>query len=72
RLKREVDRKNLWVLGYSNDVFAYTPSRRVVLEGGYEGATSMRFPRENLHPAPWAPTIEQRIIGKVFELLKDQ
>ncbi len=72
RLKREVDRKNLWVLGYSNDVFAYTPSRRVVLEGGYEGATSMRFPRENLHPAPWAPTIEQRIIGKVFELLKNQ
>jgi hypothetical protein len=72
RLKREVDRKNLWVLGYSNDVFAYTPSRRVVLEGGYEGATSMRYPRENLHPGPWALTIEQRIVGKVFELLGDQ
>jgi hypothetical protein len=70
RLKREVERKNVWVLGYSNDVFAYTPSRRVVIEGGYEGATSMRYPRENLHPSPWAPTIEERIVAKVFELLE--
>jgi neutral ceramidase len=69
RLKREVQRKNLWVLGYSNDVFAYTPSRRVVLEGGYEGATSMRYVRENLHPSPWAPTIEDRIVAKVHELV---
>lgn len=70
RLKRELDRDNVWVLGYCNDVFAYTPSRRVVLEGGYEGATSMRYPRENLHPSPWAPTIEERIVNKVFELLE--
>lgn len=70
RLKRELAEASnaVWVSGYSNDVFAYTPSKRVVDEGGYEGASSMRYPRENLHPGPWAPTIEDRIVGKVHEL----
>ena len=30
-----------WVAGYSNDVFAYIPSRRVWEEGGYEGGGAM-------------------------------
>ena len=38
RLKREFDRTRLWVNGYSNDVPCYIPSRRVLEEGGYEGA----------------------------------
>jgi len=30
-----------WVFGYCNDVMAYIPSERVLLEGGYEGQSSM-------------------------------
>jgi neutral ceramidase len=38
RLQRELGTMPLWVAGYSNDVFAYIPSERVLAEGGYEGA----------------------------------
>ena len=31
----------VWTAGYANDVMAYIPSRRVLTEGGYEGASSM-------------------------------
>jgi hypothetical protein len=36
RLKRELKGTNLWVAAYANDVFAYVPSARILLEGGYE------------------------------------
>jgi neutral ceramidase len=36
RLKRELKDANLWVAAYANDVFAYVPSARILLEGGYE------------------------------------
>jgi hypothetical protein len=36
RLKREWPAGELWVAGYANDVFAYVPSARILLEGGYE------------------------------------
>ena len=36
RLKRELKGANLWVAAYANDVFAYVPSARILLEGGYE------------------------------------
>jgi len=70
RLKRELaaHSRAVWVCGYSNDGFGYVPSRRVLGEGGYEGAVSMRYVRQNLHPGLWAPTIEERIVGKVHEL----
>jgi neutral ceramidase len=56
----------VWIAGYSNDVMAYIPSRRVREEGGYEGIEAMRF--SVTHPGPWAPTLEERIVGKVHEL----
>jgi len=37
RLKEELGRPGTWVAGYTNDVMAYIPSRRVLDEGGYEG-----------------------------------
>ncbi len=56
----------LWVFGYSNDVMAYIPNERVLKEGGYEGATSMKpYGR----PSPWAAGLEEKIIGKAKELL---
>ncbi len=66
RLKREITGAPLWVAGYCNDVMAYIPSRRVLEEGGYEGADSMRYGN---FPGPWAPTVEERIVGKVRALL---
>jgi len=67
RLKHELTDSSLWVAGYCNDVMAYIPSRRVLQEGGYEGGESMRY---TSLPGPWAPAIEERIVGKVHALLK--
>jgi neutral ceramidase len=36
RLQRELKGGELWVAAYANDVFAYVPSTRILLEGGYE------------------------------------
>jgi neutral ceramidase len=61
RLKSELP-GNTWIAGYANDVMAYVPSRRVLREGGYEGATSMVY--YGL-PTTWAPTIENAIVAEV-------
>jgi hypothetical protein len=70
---KELDTKstthtNLWVAGYSNDVMAYIPSRRVLREGGYEGGSSMVY--YGL-PAHWAPELEALIIDAVKKQLQD-
>lgn len=67
RLKRELTGNTVWIAGYTNDVFGYVPSLRVLKEGGYEGGGAMRFSRL---PGPFAPTVEERIVGKVHELVK--
>jgi neutral ceramidase len=67
RLKKELGGK-VWVAGYSNDVMAYIPSKRVLLEGGYEAGGAMRYFRTTVHPAYWHESVEERIIGKVHEL----
>jgi hypothetical protein len=69
RLKKELgfDRP-LWVTAYANDIMAYIPSLRVLREGGYEGDTS-RIGWGM--PAKWAPAIEEKIVGKVHELVKE-
>lgn len=59
RIKQEFGPSTTWVAGYSNDVMAYIPSRRVLTEGGYEGAGAMVY--YGL-PSPWAPSVEQDII----------
>jgi neutral ceramidase len=56
------DQPSVWVAGYSNDVMAYIPSRRVLREGGYEGGGS------NVYyglPGLWSPDIEKMIIAEV-------
>jgi hypothetical protein len=69
RLAKEItDKRALWVTGYANDVMAYIPSARVLGEGGYEGDTSM-IPYGM--PAKWAPAIEDKIVTKVHELVKE-
>ncbi|MBL9151218.1 MAG: neutral/alkaline non-lysosomal ceramidase N-terminal domain-containing protein [Verrucomicrobiales bacterium] len=66
RIKREYDRSRMWVNGYSNDVPCYIPSRRVLEEGGYEGASAMTYYDR---PTKFAPDVEERIIGAVREVV---
>jgi len=62
RLKSELGCGRTWVAAYCNDVMAYIASRRVLAEGGYEGATAMVY--YGL-PAPWAASSEDAIVGAV-------
>lgn len=66
RLKVELSGTRTWVAGYANDVMAYVPSRRVLLEGGYEGTGA------NVYygfPTAWAPELEKDIIAEVHRQL---
>ncbi len=66
RLKKELAGPRVWIAGYCNDVMGYIPSARLLREGGYEPHTSIFF--SEIHPGPWVPSLEDRIIGKVHEL----
>jgi hypothetical protein len=66
RLKAELADSPVWVAAYSNDVFGYIPSLRVLREGGYEGGGAMLYTEL---PGPFAPSVEERIISKVHELV---
>ncbi|NQV25526.1 MAG: hypothetical protein HQ518_14295, partial [Rhodopirellula sp.] len=62
RLKSELSRPDgpaIWVAGYSNVYSGYIPSRRVLLEGGYEAQSR-----------PWHPDLEERIVQKVQDILR--
>ncbi|MEZ6039237.1 MAG: neutral/alkaline non-lysosomal ceramidase N-terminal domain-containing protein [Planctomycetaceae bacterium] len=65
RLKDELPGPTTWVAGYSNDVMAYIPSARVLMEGGYEGATSMIY--YGL-PTVWSDRVEEHIVRTVHKL----
>jgi len=67
RLKRELTGTPLWVTGYSNDVFGYVPSLRVLKEGGYEAGDAFRY---SSLAGPFTPTVEERIIDTVHKLAR--
>jgi predicted amidohydrolase YtcJ len=57
-----------WVLGYTDDMVAYVPSRRVWEEGGYEGGDRIY---EYGNPAfRWAGDVEDRIVAAVTRLVE--
>jgi hypothetical protein len=61
RLKLELSKPDgpvVWIAGYSNVYAGYVPSRRVLLEGGYEAESR-----------PWDPGLEERIVGKVHQVI---
>jgi hypothetical protein len=67
RLKAQYGWDNTWVAGYSNDVFAYIPSLRVLKEGGYEGGDA------NIgdgHPGPFGGATEEIIVEKIQDLVE--
>jgi hypothetical protein len=68
RLKAQHGWNNTWVSGYCNDVFAYIPSRRVLLEGGYEGADAMIVYGQ---PAPFGSAVEELIVEQVTDLMNE-
>ena len=67
RFKARYGWADTWVAGYSNDVFGYVPSLRVLKEGGYEGGDSL-FNRP--YPGPFAPEVEELIVNKVEALMR--
>ena len=67
RFKLEFRGSPVWVAGYSNDVFGYVPSLRVLQEGGYEGGGAMRY---TTLPGPFAADVEQRIVAGVRSLVE--
>jgi neutral ceramidase len=69
RLKAELGRQRTWVAGYTNDVMAYIPSRRVLAEGGYEGGGAMLY--YGL-PTIWSPQVEELIVREVHSQADDR
>jgi neutral ceramidase len=67
RLKAQHGWEDTWVAGFSNDVFAYIPSLRVLREGGYEGGGAMIG---DGHPGPFAEPVEEIIVAKTAELVE--
>jgi hypothetical protein len=66
RLTREYPARRMWVAGYSNDVFGYVPSLRVLREGGYEGGDAMIY---YARPGPFNEQVEELIVAKVHQLI---
>jgi len=66
RFKRKYGFDTLWVAGYSNDVFAYIPSLRVLEEGGYEGGGAMIAYGQ---PAPFTSDVEEIVAQGVDSLM---
>jgi neutral ceramidase len=54
--------RSTWVAGYCQDVMAYIPSRRVLLEGGYEGASAMIYYGR---PTVWSEDVEEQIMAAI-------
>jgi len=65
RLSAELPGRSNWIAGYSNDVLAYIPSKRVLLEGGYEGESAMIY--YGL-PSKWSTDVEEHIVRTAQEL----
>jgi len=66
RLRKEYEGKRLWIAGYSNEVFAYLPSERILTEGGYEGGGAMVY--FGWH-GPFRPGVEDLVVGLTKKLV---
>jgi hypothetical protein len=67
RIAREHPDGTMWVAGYTNDVFGYVPSARVLREGGYEGGDAMIYYGR---PAPFTGAVEDTIVSRVNALIR--
>ena len=69
RMKRQMDGSRLWINAYSNDVSYYVVSDRLIGEGGYEVNGSLSAQVSYGQPETVHPTIEERIVAQVRDLL---
>lgn len=67
RCKAQYPDLKVWFAGYSNDVFGYLPSLRVLQEGGYEGGGAMTY---TTLPGPFSETVESCIWETTNRLVK--
>lgn len=67
RSKREFPGENLMVIGYASDVMCYIPSKRVLLEGGYEADTNMIYYGQ---PGPFAESVEEKVFRSIHAVMK--
>jgi len=70
RENRQQDGPDVWVAGYSNDVFAYIPSLRILLEGGYEAGGAMRYMTTVVQPGAFAPNVEDLLMSRINGLIE--
>jgi hypothetical protein len=68
RLRRELPRERIWIAAYCNDVFAYVPSVRILIEGGYEADANLIY--YGL-PTRFAPETEEILVRKVLALVNE-
>ena len=70
RLEKELSQfSNVWVAGYTDDVFAYVASERIRNEGGYEVDTSMLYYAQ---PGRWASGTEDLIVSRILKMANSQ
>jgi len=67
RAKREFPDAGLFVAGYSGEVMCYIPSKRVLLEGGYEAEDSMIYYGM---PGPFDESVEDRVFEAVRKVMR--
>lgn len=67
RLRRELRDGELWVAGYANDTFAYVPSVRILLEGGYEADFNLIYYGQ---PTRFSNDVEDVLVKKIHEVVK--
>ncbi|HXG10074.1 MAG TPA: neutral/alkaline non-lysosomal ceramidase N-terminal domain-containing protein [Gemmataceae bacterium] len=67
RLKRELQGNPVWVAAYCNDTFAYVPSVRILLEGGYEADFNLIYYGQ---PTRFSNAVEDVLLTKVHDLVK--
>jgi len=71
RMKRDFDGGRLWINAYTGDVSNYVASNRLLKEGGYEVQNSVNAMVSYGRPERVQPPIEDRIVGRVRELLPE-
>ena len=70
RLEKELSQfSNVWVAGYTDDVFAYVASERVRNEGGYEVDGSMLYYAQ---PGRWVSGTEDLIVSRILKMANAQ
>jgi neutral ceramidase len=57
----------VWVAGYTDEVFGYVPSERILREGGYEGGGAMLYYGR---PGPFAEGVEAALVNTIARLMR--